>query len=40
MTVYESEEGLYGSGWFAAGSAINGTTPTWDITTTVMCGAH
>jgi uncharacterized protein involved in copper resistance len=38
VTVYESVEGLYGNGWFAAGSAINSLTPTWKITAIATCG--
>jgi hypothetical protein len=38
VTVYESTEALYGGGWFAAGSTINGQTANWKITAVAMCG--
>jgi hypothetical protein len=38
VTVSQSEEQLYGGGWFVDASAISGTTPTWDIAAVAICG--
>jgi multidrug efflux pump subunit AcrA (membrane-fusion protein) len=38
VTVTSSDAQIYGHGWFAAGRAIGGGTPTWSITAVVMCG--
>jgi len=40
VTVTQSEESLYGGGWFVDASAISGTTPTWDIAAIAMCGSR
>jgi hypothetical protein len=39
VTVSQSEEQLYGGGWFVAAQTIAGQgTPTWAITAVVICG--
>jgi membrane protein involved in colicin uptake len=39
VTVTQSEEQLYGGGWFVAAQTINGQgTPTWAITAIAICG--
>ena len=38
VTVTQSEEQLYGGGWFVAAQAIAGQTPTWSITAIAICG--
>jgi hypothetical protein len=39
VTVTQSEEQLYGGGWFVAAQTINGQgTPTWAITAVAICG--
>lgn len=39
VTVSQSEEQLYGGGWFVAAQTIAGTgTPTWSITAVAICG--
>jgi multidrug efflux pump subunit AcrA (membrane-fusion protein) len=38
VTVTQSEEQLYGGGWFVAASAIAGQTPNWSITAIAVCG--
>lgn len=39
VTVTQSEEQLYGGGWFVAAQTINGQgTPTWEITAVAICG--
>ena len=37
VTVSQSEEQLYGGGWFVAAQTITGT-PTWSITAIAICG--
>lgn len=38
VTVSQSEEQLYGGGWFVAAQSIAGQTPTWSITAIAICG--
>lgn len=38
VTVTQSEEQLYGGGWFVAAQAIAGQNPTWSITAIAICG--
>jgi hypothetical protein len=38
VTVSQSEEQLYGGGWFTDASAISGFTPTWSLTVLAVCG--
>jgi multidrug efflux pump subunit AcrA (membrane-fusion protein) len=38
VTVSQSEEQLYGGGWFVAAQSISGQTPTWSITAIAICG--
>jgi hypothetical protein len=38
VTVTQSEEQLYGGGWFVAAQAIAGQAPTWSITAIAICG--
>jgi len=38
VTVTQSEEQLYGGGWFVAAQAIAGQNPTWSITAIAVCG--
>lgn len=38
VTVSQSEEQLYGGGWFVAAQSIAGQTPTWAITAIAICG--
>ena len=38
LTITDSNNQLYGHGWFATGEAISGMTPTWSITAIAMCG--
>lgn len=39
VTVTQSEEQLYGGGWFVAAQTINGQgTPSWSITAIAICG--
>jgi hypothetical protein len=39
VTVVSNEHTLYGSGWFVSARAISGT-PSWSLTTYVMCGTR
>jgi hypothetical protein len=38
ITVTQSEEQLYGGGWFVAGQTISGQTANWAITAIAICG--
>lgn len=41
VTVTQSEEQLYGGGWFADASTINGQgTPNWSLLVFAVCGTH
>ena len=41
VTVTSSEEQLYGGGWFADASTINGQgTPSWSLVVVAVCGTH